>query len=272
MKNFKNVTLVFTCLFVFSILFWFQQGMATPVATNTNVNDERSTISVSGSADVMVVPDEAIVTLGVDTKNKDIVKAKSENDKKVNDIINIAKKYKIDQKHIKVDYINIRPGDIKSNAYYYDIPEKGSENYGYIAKKRIVITMKDLSKFEDFLTDLVKNGAEYISGVDFKTSELRKHKDKARELAVKAAKEKADAMSAVLGQKAGKAFAINEEQEYYWSWYDSWYSGWYQSNSISTANSIQNVISVPEQQITGDGAVPGQIKISAKVNIQFNLD
>jgi len=239
MKNFKNVSLVFTCLFVFSILFWFQQGAAAPVDQGTNVNNERSTISVSGSADVMVVPDEAIITLGVDTRNKDIVKAKAENDKKVKDIINISKKYNIEQKDIKVDYINIRPGDIISNVYFYDIPQKGSENYGYIAKKRIVITMKDLSKFEDYLTEIVKNGAEYISGVDFKTSELRKHKDKARELAVKAAKEKADAMSSVLGQKAGKAVSINEEQEYYWSWYDSWYDGWYQRNSVSAANNVQ---------------------------------
>jgi hypothetical protein len=269
MQSFKNVLTVFVCLLVFSTLFWYQQGSANP---QTDVDQkEKSVINVTGSADVMVIPDEAIITLGIDTRNKDIVNAKNENDKKVKDVLNAAKKFNIDPKYIKVDYINIRPGDITVKQIYEPYGSIPLENSGYIARKRITITVKDLSKFEDFLTELVKNGAEYITGVDFKTSSLRANKDKARELAVKAAKEKADAMTAVLGQKAGKAITINEEQEYYWSWYDSWYSGYYGGNSVSMANNVQNVVS-SGQQPDGEGAMPGQIKVSAKVNIQFSLE
>lgn len=270
MQSFKNVVIVFACLLVFSALFWCREGSAKPQVDAEQ--KEKSTINVTGSADVMVIPDEAVITLGVDTRNKDIVKAKNENDKIVKDILNVAKKFGVAEKYIKADYINIRPGDITTKELYDSYSVISPENRGYIAKKRIIITVKDLSKFEDLMTELLKNGAEYITGVDFNTSELRANKDKAREMAVKAAKEKADAMTAVLGQKAGKAVSINEEQEYYWSWYDSWYSGWYRGgNSISTANSVNNVV-LSDQKSDGSGVLPGQIKVSAKVNIQFNLE
>ena len=270
MKSFKNVLTVFACFIVFSTLLWYQPGSADP--KTDAIQEEKSTINVTGSADVLVVPDEAVITIGIDTRNKDIVKAKNENDKKVKDIISVAKKFNIDPKYIKTDYVNIKPGDITKKGIYDSYSTILPENSGYIAQKRIILTVKDLSKFDDLMTDLVKNGAEYITGVDFKTSELRANKDKARELAVKAAKEKATAMTAVLGQKAGKAISITEEQEYYWSWYDSWYNGWYGGgNYVSMANNIQNV--VPSgQQPDSNGALPGQIKVSAKVNIQFSLE
>ena len=79
-------------------------------------------------------------------------------------------------------------------------------------------------------------------------------------------------MSGVLGQKTGKAVLIKEEQEYYWSWYDSWYGGFYRGSSVNSfANSVQNVVSSGEYQETG-GLEPGQIKVSAKVSIDFVLE
>lgn len=270
MRTLKSVSVVIGCLLIFTVLFWYQPGDAKTVSISGEEVD-KNVITVTGSADVMVVPDEAVITLGIDTRDKDIVKAKTENDKRVKDILGVTKKFNIDSKYVKIDYVDIRPGDITVRQAYDSYAKVDPQNYGYIVKKKMIVTLKNLAKFDDFLTDIVKNGAEYVQQVEFKTSELRTHKDQARELAVKAAREKADAMTAALGQKAGKAVSIKEEQEYYWSWYDSWYSGWYGNGSISTANSVQN-IAPSGQQIGSDGAVPGQIKVRASVNIDFSLE
>lgn len=270
MNFFKGVTLVIASLLVFAILSTFQTGNAKPSTVETETTNQ-NTISVSGSSDIMVVPDEVVITLGIDSRDKDIVKAKADNDAKLKKILEISKTFKIESKYIQTDYLNIQPGDITQKAIDYSYNRVSEANLGYIVQKKLVITLKDMSKFEAFLTEVVKNGAEYVQGVEFRTTELRKHKDKARELAVKAAKEKADAMTSALGQKAGKAVSIKEEEEYYWSWQSYWYNGFYGSNSVSTSNVLQNVSS-PINQSDMDGIAPGQIKVHAKVNIDFTLN
>ena len=250
--------------------------MTRPVYTeslSSGGGTEREAINVSGSADVMVAPDEVVVTIGIETKNKDVTRAKEENDAKTRKILDIAKKSGIDSKNIQMDYINISPCDM-TQKYVYDsyYTSIAPGNLGYGARKKLVVTITDLTKFEGFLTEVVKNGVEYVQGVEFKTSELRKNKDKARELAVKAAREKADAMTAVLGQKAGKAVSITEVEEYYWSWYNTWYSGRYSGSSNMLANSVQNVMPVAGTAQDAEEIAPGQIKVTAKVSISFELN
>ena len=87
---------------------------------------------------------------------------------------------------------------------------------GYTASQTIAITLKDLSEYEDLLTDLLDAGVEYVHGVNFETSELRKHRDEAREMAVEAAKEKATALADQLGQSLGEPAEIVENPQLLW--------------------------------------------------------
>jgi len=50
----------------------------------------------------------------------------------------------------------------------------------------------------------------FLLGVDFRTTELKKYREQARELAARAAREKADKIAAVLGESVGHAITINE--------------------------------------------------------------
>jgi uncharacterized protein len=273
MNKFKGILLAVVCTLFLTAVFMYHPASAAPTVVSDGKAAALSLISVSGSADVMVVPDEVIITLGIDTRDKDVNAAKTENDKRTKKIIEVAKSFKITSKNIQMDFMDIRPCDITQKSIYPAYTDNiAPENLGYAVKKKIVVTIKDLNIFENFLTEVLKNGVEYVQGVEFKTSELRQNKDKARELAVKAAREKADAMTAALGQKAGKAVNIREEQEYYWSWYDYWYSGFYGNNSNMLANNVQNAVSSSGGMQNTDGVAPGQIKVSAKVSIDFNLE
>lgn len=271
MKNYKSFIPVFICLLAFAIIFTFGSGNTSSQAESGEL--VRDTITVSGSADVMVVPDEVIITIGIETKDRSIVKAKEDNDRKVKIILATAKEFGIDSKNLQMDYMDICPCDV-TQKYIYDSYYSSIDpaNLGYGVRKKIVVTIKDLSKFEDFLTEVVKNGVEYVQGVEFKTSELRKYKDQARELAVKAAKEKAGDMASAIGQSAGKAVSITEVEEYYWSWYDSWYGGSYNSGSNMLANSVQNAVSAGGEPQSGEEVAPGQIKVRAKVSADFILN
>jgi hypothetical protein len=57
----------------------------------------------------------------------------------------------------------------------------------------------------------------YVHGVEFRTPELRRHRDAARQLAVRAAQEKAEALVHGLGGRLGRVLSISESH-----WGGSW--------------------------------------------------
>lgn len=216
-------------------------------------------ITVTGDAEVRVTPDEVILTLGVETWNKDLSIAKTENDQRIQKIIDIAGKNGIEEKHIQTDYISIEPR--------YEHQYEHRIFIGYFVRKSIVITLRDISKFENILSGVLEAGANYVHGIQFHTTELRKHRDQARSLAIKAAHEKANDLARELDQKVGKPYKIQENQSGWWSWYNSWWgSRW--SGGMSQ-NVIQNTASPSESE----GSISlGQIKVNARVTVSFELE
>ena len=214
-------------------------------------------ITVTGDAEVRVVPDEVILTLGIETWDKNLNRAKQQNDDRASAVIDAVQRLGIEARHIQTDHISIQPVYDDYNRVNLD---------GYFVRKTIVVTLKDLSKFEDLLTAAIEAGANNVHGVDFRTTELRRHRDKAREMAVQAAQEKAAAMAETLGQHVGKARAINENNSNWWSSYNSW---WGNRGSMMTQNVIQEV---GGPAYTDGTIAPGQITVRAQVTVSFELE
>jgi len=221
---------------------------------------EPRAITVSGDAEVRVIPDEVILTLGVETWDTDMDTAKEQNDEIVQRALAVANDYGIDSKHIQTDYISIEP----RYDDYYD----RKEFIGYFVRKTIAITLRDISKFEDLLSDLLKAGVNYVHGIEFRTTELRKYRDEARALAIKAAQEKADALAGELGQKVGEPLTIHEDRTGWWGWYNAWWS------SSRGGGMSQNVIqNIGEGSFDAEGAIAlGQIAVNARVTVEFELE
>ena len=168
-------------------------------------------------------------------------------------------KHKIEEKHIQTDFLSIDPR-------YKDSYEH-KKFIGYFVRKSIVITVRDISKFESILGDVLEKGANYVHGVQFRTTELRKHRDQARSLAIRAAREKAIALAKELRQRVGEPYKIQEHPSGWWSWYNSWWGGRWRG--AMAQNVIQNVGSPSET----DGSIAlGQIKVNAKVTVSFELE
>lgn len=251
----KSCNKLFLPLFVLS-LFW-----VLPVYAEKD--DNLSLISVSGDAEIKVVPDEVVITLGVETLGKDLLQTKDENDQKVKKIIGAAQSLKIDPKNIQTDYISIQP-EYESGSFKFQNNKAVS---GFYVRKTLAITLKDISKFEELLSSVVSAGANYIHGIEFRTSELRKYRDQARALAIKAAQEKATALAKELGRSIGRPHSIQEGSIGWYSGYGSWWgSRW---GGQMSQNVSQNVNS-PAQ---GESTVPlGQISVTASVSVSFELE
>jgi uncharacterized protein YggE len=219
-----------------------------------------NSITTNGEAEVRVVPDEVKLALGVETYDKVLKVSKTLNDDIIKKTIASAKNAGIPDKYIQTDYIRIQP------EYKYDY-SVSSGVVGYSVRRTIMITLKEITKFEDVLTAALESGVSHVHGVEFRTTELRKHRDEARRLALRAAKEKAELLAREAGRPLGKMSSVGESSFGYWSSYSSWWGNRYGS---ATQNSVQNIGGA---SIDSDSTLsPGQIAIRATVSTSFVLE
>ncbi len=223
-------------------------------------SEELRLITVSGDAEVRIVPDEVIITLAVETWDEDLNLAKGENDLRVQRVMRLIQSYGVQRQHIQTDHISIEP-------HYRDEYAK-NDFIGFFVRKTIVVTLRDISRFEELLTGVLNEGVTHVHGIQFRTTELRKYRDEARALAIRAAREKAVALAGELGQEVGEPQSIYEDRSGWWSWYNSWWgTRW-------GGGMAQNVIQETDGSAWGeDGALAlGQITVNARVTVSFKLE
>lgn len=153
--------------------------------------DARPKITVSGEAVVNVKPDKIVISLGIETKDNDIMVAKQKNNDILKKAVAAVKECGVAEKDIQTDHLSIQPR--------WKIEYQHEEFLGYVVRNAFTVTLTDTAKVEELVTTVLLAGVNYIHGIDFQTTELKKYREQARELALKAAKEKAKKMVAALG-------------------------------------------------------------------------
>ena len=206
-------------------------------------------ISVEGTAEINIAPDEVVLSFGVESRDKVLGSAKSQNDARVKKVMTLARKGGVEQKDIKTSALRMGPDYSQ---------EKVPRLLGYNVTQEISITLKDLSKYEDLMTQLLEAGVNRVDGVSFRLSEPRKYTDEARSKAVGAAKEKAAAMATELGQTIGKPWEVLEQG------YNADLNGMTRGN----ANYAYDKGAGAEESTVA----PGQVTIRASVRVSFQLE
>ncbi|PYJ58145.1 MAG: hypothetical protein DME24_17365 [Verrucomicrobia bacterium] len=228
----------------------FSQGPAQPPM-----------ISVSGSAEVKVAPDEIYLRVGVETRHDNLEDAKKQNDERVSKALAFLKTSDVTGKDVQTDFISIEPT--------YDSNVSRTKPVTYIVRKSIEVKLTKIESFEGLLTGLLTNGVNNVHGIEFRTSQLRKHRDAARAMAIRASKEKADALASELGVKRGKVYSINaNDWGGWWSSSGSYWGG--RSGGGMFQNAVQNTGGASE--VVDDTLSIGQISVSASVNVSFLIE
>lgn len=157
-------------------------------------------INVSGEGKVKTEPDQALISIAIESKGSSAVEVKKENDEKMDAILKSIKKANISKEDFQTQRVTLNPS--------YDYVKKKSN---YTASQSISILLKDLSKYDALIQELVGEGINRINSVEYKTSKLTQLQSDARKLAIKDAKAKAEDFVSVLGQKVGKAIFISDD-------------------------------------------------------------
>jgi uncharacterized protein YggE len=210
-------------------------------------------ITMSGSAEVKVAPDEIHLSVGVETRGDKLDDAKRQNDDRVAKVLQFLKGQGIKEKDVQTDFMNVEPN--------YDSKVSRSEAAVYVVHKTIGVRLTDVTKFDAVLTGLLTNGVNRVNGIDFRTSELRKHRDTARAMAIRAAREKADALAGELGVKRGKVYSINATEG----------GGWWSSRSAGMSQNVAQNAGGGSAESEGTLSI-GQISVMATVNVSFLIE
>jgi len=191
-----------------------------------------------------VVPDRAVIEVGVEQQSSSARLAQHAADAVAQRVLASLRAGGVEEKDIQTTFLILKP--------QFDY-RKGMRISYFVAAQTMSVTVRDLSKLDGLLESLIQAGGNRIDSIDYETSDLRKYRDQARELAVKAAREKAQALAAALGQEIGKAHAIEEVTE---PAYQS-----YLNVSVETRSGGRGGLSL----------APGQKSVSASVVVSFDL-
>jgi len=209
-------------------------------------------IHTQGIAAVDVVPDEVVITFGVKTFNASLPKSSDENNAMTKELLALAKHYGIEGSAIQTSSIKV--DDMHKNN------DDSSKVIGYQVNRTVTMDVKDISKVEGLLADAIKNGANSISDMEFKTTQLRKYRDQARADAAKAALEKANALAQTLGVSVGKVQTISDVAE-------PDYLHTYAQNNLNL-----NVFPPSPIGIEGSVFAAGKITVKSMVDVTWELE
>ena len=230
--------------------------LLTGLASAQPFVNQSNMVSVSGDAEIKVVPNQVVLSLGVETRDRSLSAARTRNDNAVRSVMAAIHSFQIDPTDVQTDFIHV-------TIHYNGSAETVVDHY--VVEKSIAVTLKDVSKFEAVLSAVLEAGANHVDGVEFLTTELRKYRDEARALAAKAAMEKANDLAAAAGLKVvGKPTSVSTYSYGGGSWYGRRYS--------SGANMVQNAY-----QAGGGGAnegtiALGKISVTASVSMNFRME
>jgi uncharacterized protein YggE len=220
--------------------------------------DDRRSVQVSGAATINVTPDRVLIKLGVESNGATPDEVQAGNFAASQRVIKAAKELGAAVKDISTDYYVVQP----IYETYDSLAIKG-----YRIDNTIAITLNDANQTSALLITAFKAGANRVLDVQFYTSELRKYRDEARALAMKAATEKARALAGAAGAQAGCVLNISENS---WSYYTgSWW--WGRQQAPAAQNVVQDAPASGEQPAAETPIGLGKIAVRAEVSARFGL-
>lgn len=220
-------------------------------------------ITVSGDAQVRVVPDEVILTLGIETYNAELSLAIEENDERLKKIVDVTSQFDIEERYVQTEYLQILPQKEQEFPYQNII--------GFNVRKTVVITLNDTSKFDKVLSGVLAFGANHVHEINFQTTELKKYRVQARSIAILAAKEKASNLAEELGRNIGQPHTINDNGSRWSSGYNRNWNSSFNSFPSMSQNLVQNMNAADSFEANSSIAF-GMITVSAQVRVVFELE
>ena len=162
-----------------------------------------TTLSISAAGEVKAEPDEATITLGVQTTQPTAAQAMADNAQRMSQVVAALRRQGLAGKDIQTSGINL-------SAQYDYQPNKPARLIGYQASNQVTVTVGELARLGPTLDAVTAAGANEIQGVGFGIKDPQGPEDEARLKAVKALQARAELYARASGYRIGRLVNLSE--------------------------------------------------------------
>jgi hypothetical protein len=204
------------------------------------------TLNVTGSAQVMLIPDVAYLSIGVHTQHENATEALNQNNAQAQKVMEILQVQGIDAKDMQTTGFGIYP------QQQYD---QNGQMTGilYVVDNVVYVTIRNLDTVGQVLGAVVTAGANNINGISFDVLDKSVFLTEARKAAIANARSQAEEIASAAGVKLGEIQSINFYSNY----------------------PVPVMVDNKAVGIGGGGSVPispGQLTVNVDVNIVFEIE
>lgn len=181
---------------------WIALLMAAVMALSVSAALAETKITVNGTGEVRVSADTAVISLGVNARDRDVLKAQQ----KVNEAIAAIRKALMEQgikeENINTEFINIYA--------VYDYQNDQEQLAAYNAGSTLAVRVTDMEIVGSLIDVCFAAGANTLNGISFSASDTEEAKTEAMKKAVEDAKKKAETYAEAAGLKISGIEVISE--------------------------------------------------------------
>ena len=163
-------------------------------------------ISVNGTGEIRVSADTAVISLGVNARDKDVLKAQQEANEAIAAIRTALINEGVKEEDINTEYINIYA--------VYDYQNGEELLAAYNASSTLAIKVTDMDTVGALIDIAFAAGANTLNGISFSASDTKEAEKEALKLAVEDAKLKAETMAMASGIEITGIKTISENGVY----------------------------------------------------------
>ncbi len=201
----KPLLILAIVLVVGQVCYWGAQAFTSLWGISGNYPQQ---ISVSAEGVFRLVPDVAVIKLGVKTEGMKVAGVVKENNEKMNSILGAMKSLGVVDKDIQTLSYNL--------SQQYDYLEKGERVFrGYLLNQQIQIKVRDFTKVGDVLEKATSLGANSIGDLQFTIDDPAAARAAALQDAIAKAKIKAAGIASSSGLRMKKLINIYEDYSQY---------------------------------------------------------
>ena len=207
-----------------------------------------SEITVSGTGEVMVPADTAIVSLGVSAVDREVLTAQSKANEAIAAIREALTAKGIIESDINTDYINIYA--------MYDYSGGTEQLTAYNANSTLAIRVTNIDQVGEVIDTAFGAGANTLNGINFSASDTKEAEQKAMRAAVEDAKAKAQVLADAAGLQLRGIEDIVEQGTY--------------SSDRGVMNSFK--AAAAEDSAAGTVVQAAKLSVSSSITVTFKVD
>lgn len=199
-------TIVASVLTTFLVGMMFARiGGGVPISVTQTTTEKKSTFDVLGEGEVVVVPDEARISFGVEETALTVNAAQERVEMKMKALQDNLDELKIKKEDIQTTSYNVYPD--------YDYSGGRSKMIGYKVSSRVEVRFRDFDKVNEAIDKAGELSLNQVGQLEFGLSQEAEDKalSEAREKAVSSAKSKAKELAQLTGINLGRVVNVSEQ-------------------------------------------------------------